>query len=449
MLRFATRLTLVPVLLHQPIQLTSRRALAKCAALLVSGTLAVGLFATAASDLAAAVYTYSPANSTTDLWSAGADWSAAPVSGTATELTFVDATGSTAVASSLANTNTDDISGLFQLNILDLGGAGPASGAAIININSNSPTTGLQFISNGAAAPVVNLSAIAGTAGLTYNINAPLTLASNLTFQGAGTATFNVTGGVSGTGGITKSGTSSVTLSGTAVTYSGATIVTGGTLTFQNAIDFASSNFSGAANSFSTSAGATLNFSVDNSVSVNDGANYTFGVSGGTTVSGNGTFEKSGNGIMALDGNGGGHQVTFAMTGGTIDIEGGTLRNGGWAGGVWTNNRASMNIGTSGTFDLWDGNPVFVDALTGSGTVNKNQDSGGTEVLNIGSNNGSGTFSGIIQNTRTNGGGVGIVKMGSGTETLSGANTYIGGTTVNGGTLLLDMSTGSLNNTAL
>ena len=79
---------------------------------------------------------------------------------------------------------------------------------------------------------------------------------------------------------------------------------------------------------------------------------------------------------------------------------------------------------------------MIVDALTGAGYVDKNQVSGGTEVLDIGVAGGSGVFSGIIQNANSSGGGVGILKSGSGIETFTGtSNTYIGGTTLAGGEL--------------
>ena len=41
--------------------------------------------------------------------------------------------------------------------------------------------------------------------------------------------------------------------------------------------------------------------------------------------------------------------VWMAMTGGTIDIEGGTIRNGGWQAADWTINLASMNIAAGAT----------------------------------------------------------------------------------------------------
>ena len=106
----------------------------------------------------AAVYTYTPTNTAADLWSAGADWNMIPVSNPSTELTFVG-NNTTVLPNNLTNIGTDDIAGAFSLNILDLQGTGPAKGAATININSSSPSDFLNFVSNGATAPVVNLNA--------------------------------------------------------------------------------------------------------------------------------------------------------------------------------------------------------------------------------------------------------------------------------------------------
>ena len=58
-------------------------------------------------------------------------------------------------------------------------------------------------------------------------------------------------------------------------------------------------------------------------------------------------------------------------------------------------------------------------------------------ILEVGANNGSGTFSGLIKSGTTANGALSLAKDGTGTETLTGANTYIGGTTVSGGTLQL------------
>ncbi len=130
-------------------------------------------------------------NTSTDIWSAGTDWDATPVSAATTELTFVGANG-TVLASGLANTNTNGSATPFSLNILDLQGTGPTSGGASVTINSSSAP--LNFVVNGTTNPVVNLAALAGASGLTYNVGSNLTFANNVVFQGAGTATFNFSG---------------------------------------------------------------------------------------------------------------------------------------------------------------------------------------------------------------------------------------------------------------
>jgi hypothetical protein len=165
-------------------------------------------------QLPAAQFTYTPVNSAADLWSAGTNWSGVPVSAADTRLTFVG-NNATVLADSIINTNTNDLSGAFQLNILDLQGTGPASGGAVININSTSPATGLTLVTSG-ATPIVNLNALTGSSGLTYNVNSAVTLANNTLFTGTGAATFNFNGGLSGNSvTLTKSGSSVLRLGGT------------------------------------------------------------------------------------------------------------------------------------------------------------------------------------------------------------------------------------------
>jgi autotransporter-associated beta strand protein len=70
----------------------------------------------------------------------------------------------------------------------------------------------------------------------------------------------------------------------------------------------------------------------------------------------------------------------------------------------------------------------------------------GANNLTVGSNNLGTTFSGIIEDGTYRSGGQ-LSKTGKGTFTLSGANTYTGGTAVSGGTLLVKNQTGSATGT--
>ncbi len=137
---------------------------------------------------------------------------------------------------------------------------------------------------------------------------------------------------------------------------------------------------------------------------------------------------KNGNGILDLTG-------SSNYTGGTV-VNGGVLQLA---------NSAALGMGsltvTGGLVDL-NGFSATVGALSGSGTID-DVAGGGAIVLTIGNSGLSGTFSGTIQNSS---GTLSLVKTGSGTQVLSGANTYTGGTTISAGTLLLQLSISSTSN---
>ena len=75
---------------------------------------------------------------------------------------------------------------------------------------------------------------------------------------------------------------------------------------------------------------------------------------------------------------------------------------------------------------------MTIGSLSGSGLVYL-----GSNILSVGSNNLSTTFSGVIQDAGT------LEKTGKSKLTLSNANTYGGGTTVLHGGLLVRNSSGS------
>ena len=74
-----------------------------------------------------------------------------------------------------------------------------------------------------------------------------------------------------------------------------------------------------------------------------------------------------------------------------------------------------------------------IGSLSGSGTASMSPSVSGTQILAVGGDNANGSFSGRL----ADGGGVmGLTKIGTGTQTLSGSNSYTGSTTVSAGTLI-------------
>ena len=137
--------------------------------------------------------------------------------------------------------------------------------------------------------------------------------------------------------------------------------------------------------------------------------------------------------------------VNMASAPGTNSYNGNTIIRGGNAINVVTlklgandqipdgANKGILNINAStAIFDL-NGYSDTINGLTGSGIVD-NVAGGGTSTLTIGANNTNSTFTGVISNTT---GTVNITKNGTGTLTLSGANSYTGTTTVSAGVLVL------------
>jgi autotransporter-associated beta strand protein len=117
---------------------------------------------------------------------------------------------------------------------------------------------------------------------------------------------------------------------------------------------------------------------------------------------------------------------------GTTTISSGTLRAGGPS--ALGGNSALTIASTPGATLNLNGFNNSIGSLAGAGTVGL-----GNGTLTTGGTNTNTSFSGIISGT-----GGGFTKTGSGTQTLSGDNTYTGTTTVSGGTLELNNSTGSV-----
>ena len=132
----------------------------------------------------------------------------------------------------------------------------------------------------------------------------------------------------------------------------------------------------------------------------------------GGAITGTGSLTKSTAGTLVLSGTN--------SYGGATNINSGTLQAGA-ADTLFASSAHTVSAGAA--LDLNNFNQT-IGSLAGAGNVTL-----GSATLTAGGDNTSTTFSGVIS------GGGGLAKTGTGTVTLTGANSYSGGTTVSAGTL--------------
>jgi autotransporter-associated beta strand protein len=263
--------------------------------------------------------------------------------------------------------------------------------------------------------------------------------------------TLTLNGTLAGPAGFTKIDTGSLTLPN-ANTYTGNTVLSNGTLTLNNA----AAAGTGTINLYggNLAIGAVKPANTINAVG---NAQITGGNSGGATgiknVTGNGNIllaVTASAGVFDLTGDMStyGGTITISNAGGTFVRLNGSTTSDGSALATWNlgNGPMDLNIRTScplNNFGALQGGSSTT--LSGRGGSANN----GPTTHSIGANNLSTEFDGIIQNG--NGGGsstTSITKVGTGTLTLGGNNTYSGTTTLSSGAVLFNGSnsgSGSIN----
>ncbi len=187
-------------------------------------------------------------------------------------------------------------------------------------------------------------------------------------------------------------------------TFSGGLTVAGGTLTGSTGVAFNGTQ----GGSFGTGA-----ITVNSGATVTTGAGFLIGGSATTRV------VNLNGGTLNLQGAGAGGEYirTLNMTGGTVNNTSGSVYFRTVSAGLSLNSLAAATSSTITT---------GIDMTFGSMSVNTANGAAANDLV----------ISGVIsQNTGAGSGNKSVTKDGAGTLLLSGANTYAGGTTVNGGTL--------------
>ncbi|MBV8101755.1 MAG: autotransporter domain-containing protein [Verrucomicrobia bacterium] len=242
-----------------------------------------------------------------------------------------------------------------------------------------------------------------------WSLGAPPTSSENALVDNG--TTVQITSGTASAASVTVGGTvgnSILETDGGTLNISGPlTIATGGEVLFSNGFLFASSITDNGSivfqNGFNNAFGSTISGTGSLTVNLSDGA--TLALSGDDTYSGQtlveaGTLQAQSNTAFSLN-------SAFTVDS-ILDLNGFSNTIGSLSGtGIVTNGIAQTDIKTAATT---------------------------TAILTVGNDNSNSLFAGVLEDGT---GALGLTKIGSGVLTLTGTNTYTGGTIIDGGVLQL------------
>ena len=297
---------------------------------------------------------------------------------------------------------------------------GNVSSMANVTISVSSLTAGnFTSINN------LNLSATSFSTG-TYNVN------QSITFNNASALTVSNT--ISGDGKIIKTGVGTLTLSGSNTFTGGANINAGvlslgsvnaigssGTISFGGGtLQYTSSNTTDYSSRFSTASSQAYKLDTN-------GQNITWAT--GLTSSG-GSLVKSGSGTLTLSGDNT-YSGSTTLSVGNLTLTGNNSTSGAININAGVLSLGSANaIGSSGTISFGGGTLQYTSSNTTD--YSSRFSTASSQAYNIDTNGQNITWA-----TGLTSSGGSLVKSGSGTLTLSGANTYAGSTSISAGTIKL------------
>lgn len=338
-------------------------------------------------------------------------------------------TGGVTLSAGTLNINNADALGTAAATFIISGGTIDNTSGGSIRLNNNPQQWNADFTFTGSNA--LNM----GTGAVTLSASRQVIVAAN---------TLTVAG-VVGDGGsgysLTKAGSGALILSGSN-TYSGITTLSLGTLSINADNNLGTAPGAATAGklvlgggTLATTAGFTL--SSNRGISVTGATNLD--VATGTTlvyggiIAGTARITKTNTGILTLSGSSSAYTGGVTLSAGTLNINNAAALGGSSATFIISGGTIDNTSGSSVTLNnnpqQWNSDFTFTgsNALnTGAGPVTLNA----SRQVTVGAN--TLTVAGIIAD---GGSGYNLTKAGSGTLTLTGANTYSGTTTLSLGTL--------------